>query len=482
MSNLERRRPIALVIGSQGVLGALLVAEFEVRGWCARRGSRRPGSGRDAVVVDLERSDTVSSAVRDVDVVVNTVPDSALVAERAVLETGGTLINVSALPAAYGIELQRLAVNPSGTVVMNAGIAPGLTNLVAADLLDRHPDADEVEMVFTVSTKATSGPSGGDFAHRHLTGARHRTRVVPLPEPYGRRRCLGFAESERGWLAPDVPQQVSTFVCLAEPAAQRAMLAVNALGAIRSVPRSAFRPAPLGLGQVPSSEPVAHWVAVRDHGQRLAARTIEARGDYGAAAAVTVSMADALRAPDRTAAGRLHPGRGDVAGGALPPPGSTADPGDRAERRGSIAAAGPAAHARSSGRAVNRVHRRVLFGVPAVVVAGVVVVVVLAFAGAFDTITTTVVHGTGTRVVRVACSWTPRLDSTSHPTSSPSIRVPTWCSTSSTKATNAMTLRCPVARCAHQCSIRAPRHDSIWARRPTASMLGAPSPSTSCSA
>ncbi len=51
---------------------------------------------------------------------------------------------------------------------------------------------------------------------------------------------------------------------------------------------------------------------------------------------------------------------------------------------------------------MNRVHRRVLFGVPAVVVAGVVVVVVLAFAGAFDTITTTVVHGTGTRVVRVA--------------------------------------------------------------------------------
>ncbi len=307
MSNLERRRPIALVIGSQGVLGALLVAEFEVRGWCARRGSRRPGSGRDAVVVDLERSDTVSSAVRDVDVVVNTVPDSALVAERAVLETGGTLINVSALPAAYGIELQRLAVNPSGTVVMNAGIAPGLTNLVAADLLDRHPDADEVEMVFTVSTKATSGPSGGDFAHRHLTGARHRTRVVPLPEPYGRRRCLGFAESERGWLAPDVPQQVSTFVCLAEPAAQRAMLAVNALGAIRSVPRSAFRPRPSGSDRCRArNQWPTGWPCATTANGWLPAPSRRAATD-GAAAAVTVSMADALRAPDRTRRGVFTP-------------------------------------------------------------------------------------------------------------------------------------------------------------------------------
>ena len=49
---------------------------------------------------------------------------------------------------------------PRGTVLMNAGIAPGLTNLLAADLLADHPEADEVELVFTVSAKSAVGPAG----------------------------------------------------------------------------------------------------------------------------------------------------------------------------------------------------------------------------------------------------------------------------------------------------------------------------------
>jgi hypothetical protein len=193
-------------------------------------------------------------------------------------------------------------------VVMHAGIAPGLTNLVAADLTARHPDADEVELVFTVSTKSTNGPAGGAFAHRNLTDvAHHRTRVVPLPAPYGRRRVLGFAEADDGWLQPDPHRRVHTFVCIAEPAVQRALLSLNAIGAIRMVPRAAFRPAPLRDGGVPSTERVAHWVAVLDHGERLAARTIEGRGDYAAAASVTVAMAGVLRAPNRTRPGVFTP-------------------------------------------------------------------------------------------------------------------------------------------------------------------------------
>jgi hypothetical protein len=260
------------------------------------------------VAVDLARPDTVSAAVRDVDVVVNTVPDTGLAAERAVLQADGTLLNVSALPAAAEIELREGVEHPRGTVVMNAGIAPGLTNLVAADLVDRHPEADEVEVVFTVSTKSTTGPSGGAFAHRNLTAvARHRTRVVPLPAPYGRRRTLGFAEAERGWLQADPALQVNTFVCLAEPMVQRALMSMNALGAIRCVPRAAFRPAPRRDPRVPSSEPVAHWVAVLDHGERLAVRTVETRGDYAGAAAVIVAMADALIGSNRTRAGVFTP-------------------------------------------------------------------------------------------------------------------------------------------------------------------------------
>lgn len=179
MSNEEPRSPSALVIGAQGALGTLLVAEFEGRGWSTRRASRRPGSAPDLVPVDLAQPDTVRTAMRGVDVVVNTVPDVALVAERAVLEAGGTLLNVSALPAAAGIELRNDATSPRGMVVMNAGIAPGLTSVVAGDLVDRYPDADEVEIVFTVSTKGTSGPAG----------AASRTATSPASHDTGRASC-----------------------------------------------------------------------------------------------------------------------------------------------------------------------------------------------------------------------------------------------------------------------------------------------------
>ena len=88
---------------------------------------------------------TVSSPsrrrLREDELVVNTVPHPALLAERFVLEWGGTLINISALPAAAGRSLRAVAGGARGTVLMNAGLAPGVTTLVAADLLHRHPDA-----------------------------------------------------------------------------------------------------------------------------------------------------------------------------------------------------------------------------------------------------------------------------------------------------------------------------------------------------
>ncbi len=68
---------------------------------------------------------------------------------------------------------------------MNAGIAPGMTNLLVADLLARHPEADEVELVFTVSVKGSGGPAGGHPDWLTAT-MRHRTTVVRLPEPFGR--------------------------------------------------------------------------------------------------------------------------------------------------------------------------------------------------------------------------------------------------------------------------------------------------------
>jgi NAD(P)-dependent dehydrogenase (short-subunit alcohol dehydrogenase family) len=288
-----------LVLGGQGLLGTAIAGAFGAAGWTSVRAGRRPDSGADFRLVDLDEPDTLERALDGIDLIVSTVPDERLVAERMVLSRGGVLINVSAMAASAVQRLLRVPGEPGGTVLMNAGIAPGLTNLLAADLLADHPEADEVELVFTVSAKSAVGPAGSRFAHRALTReTRHQTTVVALPEPFGRRRCLGFAEADNGWLgAVAEGRAVSPYLCISEHRVHTALLAFNSAGIIARLPRSAFAgtAGPSAAGPL-GAEPVAHWVAVRRRGACLAARTLRCRGDYRSAAAGTVLFARSLAA------------------------------------------------------------------------------------------------------------------------------------------------------------------------------------------
>jgi hypothetical protein len=287
-----------LVLGGQGVLGTAIAGAFGAAGWTSIRAGRRPDPGADFRLVDLDEPDTLERAVDGIDLIVSTVPDERLVAERMVLSRGGVLINVSAMAARAVARLRRVAGEPRGTVLMNAGIAPGLTNLLAADLLARHPEADEVELVFTVSAKSAVGPAGSRFAHRALTTeSRHQTTVVPLPEPFGRRRCVGFAEADNGWLGAVADgRAVSPYLCISEHRVHSALLAFNSAGIIARLPRSAFASATGSAAGAAGAEPVAHWVAVRRRGACLAARTLRCRGDYRSAAAGTVLFGRSLAA------------------------------------------------------------------------------------------------------------------------------------------------------------------------------------------
>ncbi len=306
-----------LVLGGQGVLGTAIAGAFGAAGWTSVRAGRRPDSGADFRLVDLDEPDTLEQALDGIDLIVSTVPDERLVAERMVLSRGGVLINVSAMAASAVQRLRRVPGEPRGTVLMNAGIAPGLTNLLAADLLADHPEADEVELVFTVSAKSAVGPAGSRFAHRALTReTRHQTTVVALPEPFGRRRCLGFAEADNGWLGAVADgRAVSPYLCISEHRVHSALLAFNSAGIIARLPRSAFVGAAGSAEGPPGSlgaEPVAHWVAVRRRGACLAARTLRCRGDYRSAAAGTVLFARSLAARRRVRAGRRAGPRGGL--------------------------------------------------------------------------------------------------------------------------------------------------------------------------
>ena len=285
----------ALVIGAQGVLGAFTVRAFEAAGWAVRSGARRPRPGR--IEIDLGRPDSIAAAVDARELVVNTVPHPELLAERYVLEHGGALINVSDLPAAAGRSLRAIAGGARGTVVMNAGLAPGVTTIVAADLLSRHPAASELEIVFTLSLTVRRGPASADFIHRGLTAlARHRTALVPLPGPFGERRCLGFGERDAGWLGGIAEGRIiRQYVCIAEPAVHERLLELNSTGAMTSLPRSLIGMRDQRVDGVASDEPVGHWIAAVRAGRRLGVRTVECVGGSLGAARSTVVFADELR-------------------------------------------------------------------------------------------------------------------------------------------------------------------------------------------
>jgi hypothetical protein len=281
------------------VLGALTTRAFSVAGWEVRGGARQPGPGQ--IEVDLDRPDSIAAAVHEEELVVNTVPHPGLLAERLVLERGGALINISALPASAGRSLRAIAGSARGTVLMNAGLAPGVTTIVAADLLHLHPDAEELEIVFTLSSTTPRGPASADVVHRGLTAvARHRTVLIPLPGPFGQRCCLGFGEGEAGWLGGIAEGRVvRLYICIAERAAHQRMLQLNSAGAMTKLPRSLIAPRDLPIDGAASNEPVAHWIAAKRGGRRLGVRTVECRGDFQHAARSAVVFAGALLTQER---------------------------------------------------------------------------------------------------------------------------------------------------------------------------------------
>jgi hypothetical protein len=204
--------------------------------------------------------------------------------------------------------LRAETANARGTVVLNAGRTPGVSNLLAADLLAAHPDADAVEIVFSFTAGGASGRAAGENLHHLLTSVRrHSTAVIPFPTPFGPTRCLRFAESEDGWLGDLAGgRSVATYARFSPKALHRAVLGVNALGLMRALPLAAFVPR-RGNGPTElTTEPLTEWVAVRRQRAHLAAGTITGTGNYRVTAAATLVLAEALLDPARR--GRLGPG------------------------------------------------------------------------------------------------------------------------------------------------------------------------------
>ncbi len=283
------------VIGAHGALGGTVVEQFDGAGWKVHPAGRRPDQGNGFRQIDLDRPETVASALRDVDLVINTVAHPGWAAERAVLEQGGVLVNCSHAPARTAAAITAEVRGPKGTALLNAGLVPGVANLVAAELLAEHARADCLEVAFTVLRAGTVGRAGGEFAHHGLTSQNHH-RVVELsmPEPFGELSFIEVAEDEDGGFGGVAGQRtLETYLGFGDRPVNLALRTMNALRLISALPRAAFT---LGLskGAEASREPTAIWVGAQRGSERLGASVLECEGDYRTTAVASRLFGEAL--------------------------------------------------------------------------------------------------------------------------------------------------------------------------------------------
>ena len=286
------------VIGAQGALGSVLVKQFESACWTVHPAGRRSDPRKGFRKLDLDRVETLAGSWDDVDLIVSSVPHLGFAAERVVLEQGGVLLNCADVPARTAAALGAEVEKAKGTVLLNAGLLPGVANLLAAELLERHPEADCLEVGFTVHMGETSGKAGAEFAYRALTCQRHHRVVkLPLPEPYGELKFMQVAEPEDvglGAVAGD--RRNETYLGFVDKPVNLALRAVNGLRLMSLLPRIAFVAGRTGPTEEASADPTVMSIAARRGSERLGASIFECDGDYRTTAAVARVFAEALLA------------------------------------------------------------------------------------------------------------------------------------------------------------------------------------------
>jgi hypothetical protein len=296
-------RDSVCVIGANGALGAVLVEQLGAAGWAVHPAGRRRDRREGFRQLDLDRPGTVAAALADVDLVLSTVPHPGWAAERTVLERSGVLVNCSHAPARARAAIVAGAKVQKGTVLLNAGLVPGVANLVAAELLQKHPQADCLEAAFTVLGSGTAGRAGGEFVHHGLTSQRHHRVVeLPMPEPFGRLPFIEVAEGEDGGFGGVAgPRAVRTYLGFGDRPVSLALRTMNALRLISLLPRAAFA-RDRGKKADASREPTAIWVGARRGSERLGVSVLECDGDYRTTAAAARVFGEALLS------GRVRPG------------------------------------------------------------------------------------------------------------------------------------------------------------------------------
>ncbi|MFW5419820.1 saccharopine dehydrogenase [Nocardiopsis sp. CNT-189] len=283
----------ALVLGGYGAVGAPVVRLLRGRGHTAAAAGR--DAARADVRIDLGETGLrgYRRALRGTDVVVNTAgaEDPALITAAA--EAGAAFVDATATTG-YIAAAERLA--PAAPVLLSVGLAPGLTNLLAAEAAAVRPRPRSIDIAVLLGAGDAHGRAaeewsfgliGTDFPDpatgepvRNLTGA--RTFRIP---GHGRRRLYRADFSDQHTLTRDLGLPVRTRFGLDSRAATAALAGLTRLPAALRL-----RP-PAGL-HLPGSDAWA-LLAEADTGAALLAT---GRGQSEGTAALTALAAEAAPA------------------------------------------------------------------------------------------------------------------------------------------------------------------------------------------
>lgn len=170
------------------------------RGEVAERLANRIGDGTRAMQIDIGDPTSVAAALEGVEVVGVCLHDpKGLVLANAVERGLGYVdINADHRALSAGLRLHEQAVASGARAVLGIGLAPGVTNLLAAKAARRVNDPTELVVGVLLSLYDEYGPQALDFM---LEAASQ-----PFPEPRTRstRLVLPYTEPRPVWFGPDL--------------------------------------------------------------------------------------------------------------------------------------------------------------------------------------------------------------------------------------------------------------------------------------
>lgn len=189
-----------LVVGASGAVGTSIAELLEANGHEVTRAGRRPRPG--SVRVDLARDlEGFERLAAQSDVVINA---SGVEDPAVALHLGGaTLVDISAT-GAYLAALRHTADEAGASVLLGAGLAPGLSTALVGDLDAR--EGDEIDVAIMLGSGEKHGAAAVAWT-RSLAGSevtsRPETRVVTN---FRERRTLrGGDGKRRAYLRADFP-------------------------------------------------------------------------------------------------------------------------------------------------------------------------------------------------------------------------------------------------------------------------------------